>query len=215
MSSSKYTIKASTARDYRAKSIFICAIMTVFAIVAFVLAIYNFFHLKFGFFIGYIIGFSVLLVMISFKMNVTFSTKITADRSFVYLTAWENRLLPYKASLKTPFIREFISDKIVTDKIRISDIKDVYIGTKSYISRISPDSSFSDSLKGLLPQEDLNKISKSDLLCIYDKNSEYHLMNVESFDVRSLCKIVSNILRVNEKAEFHSGSKKYRLYLRK
>ena len=215
MAATKYTARASTGRDYRVKSIFICAFLMVFAIVSFVLIIYNIINLKFGFSLGYLLGFILILILVLFKMNVTFSSKIAADRKNLFLTTWENRLLPYKVSCTVPFIREFISDKISTEKIKISEIKDIYIGTKSYISRLTSDDSFTDTLNSLIPKDDIKKISKSDLLCIYDINSSYHIMNVENFDIRALCKVITNILRVNEKAEFHAGSKKYKLYVRK
>lgn len=211
----KYTSQASVSREFQIKTVIVCAVLMVFALIALGLAIYNIIKLRFGFVIGYLFGMALALMFILIKMNMAFSSRITADRRVVHLTVWENRLLPYKTASTVPFIREFIPEETIVDRIEISEIKAVYIGTKSFITRSDAYGGFDAEIKQLIPAEDIKKITKCDLLCICDESGGYHIMSLENFDIRAVSKIITNILRCNPNTEFATGSKQYRLYVRR
>lgn len=211
--STKYTAQAMTNREYRIKSIIICAVLMVLALTALGLAVYNIIKLKFLFVLGYLIGIILACAVVIMRMNTAFATKIMADRKTVVFYAWENMFVPYKADFSFKFLRDFVPAKTKTEKILISDITDIYIGTRSYILR-SSDDGFSDAILSLISEDDMKKIAKSDLFCI-KAASRYYVMSIDNFDTRAIGKVVSTIIRANESIELHTSSKKYRTYLKR
>lgn len=211
----KYTAQAAVNREFQVRTVITCALLMVFVLIALGLVIYNIIKLRFGFVVGYLTGLALALMFVFIKMNIAFSSKITADRKMITLKVWKNRLLPFKTDCTVPFIREFIPEKTVIDKIEISGIKTIYIGTKSFISRSTVDSNFDMEIIKFIPESDIKKVTKFDLMCICDDNNNYHIMSLENFDVRAVAKIITNALRVNPGAEFYTGSKQYRLYVRR
>ena len=213
MGNSKYVVQACTDREYRVKTVIICTLLMIFALTALGLMIYNLIKLRFGFVIGYALGMVLAVLYVLIRMNIAFSTNVSADRSYLYLTTWENKLLPYKISCNIPFIREFIPEKNQKLRIDINEISNLYIGTKSFITRNMDRPQFNEQFGKDFKHSDLKKINKADILCILTESNTY-FMSVEGFDSKSLYKIIQNILRVNPKIDFHAGSKKYRGYYR-
>lgn len=209
----KYNVQATTAGEYRVKSIIICAILMVLALTAFGLVIYNIIKLNFLFALGYLIGIALALIVVAMRLNTAFPTKIMADRNSLVFVCWDNMLVPYRTDYKVNFLREFVPAKTKTVKIPISEITDIYIGTKSYISR-SADEAFGEVMSQLIPEADMRKIAKSDLFAVRTKKT-FHIMSIDNFDTRTVGKLVSNITRSNESAELHTSSKKYRVYLKR
>lgn len=209
----KYVVQSCVNKNYRIKSVIICAVLMIFSLTALGLMIYNIAKLRFGFAIGYIIGILLAVLYVFIRMNIAFSTNISADKKNIILTMWTNNLLPFKTNCSIPFIREFIPAKNKKIRIDICDINDIYIGTKSFISRNISDNRFNEILKESLKESDLKKVNKSDIFCVLTNNDIY-FMSIDNFDSKSLCKIVQNVLRVNNMIEFHTGSKKYKVYRR-
>lgn len=213
MGASKYVVQACTEKEYRIKSVIVCALLMIFSLTALGLMVYNIIKLRFGFVIGYALGIALCVLYILIRMNIAFSTNISADRKYLYLTMWKNKLLPYKISCKIPFIREFIPEKNQKLKVDINDITSLYIGTKSFIVRNMDKSQFNELFGKGFKDSDLKKVNKYDILCVLTQSNTY-FMSVEGFDSKSVYKIIQNILRVNPEIDFHAGSKKYKGYYR-
>ncbi len=209
----KYTAQATTSKDYRIKSIVICAFLMILALTALGLLVYNLVKLNILFVLGYLIGIALALVAVMMRMNTAFPTHIAADRRTLLLTAWDNMLMPFNVDYKVSFIREFVPAKVVTKRVDILGITDIYIGTRSYIER-STDEGFARTLKSMVSEKYLKRISKSDLFVVKSV-SGYSIMLIDNFDTRAIGKVVSSVLRSNENIEVHTSSKKYRVYLKK
>jgi len=209
----KYSVQAATAREYRVKSVIICAVLMVLALTAFGLTVYNIIKLNFLYVLGYLIGIALALAVVLMRLNITFATRISADRNTLVLTGWDNMLVPYQTDFSVKFLREFVPAKTRSIKVPIEEITDIYIGTKSYISR-SADETFGEVMSQLIPAADMKKIAKSDLFAVRTRRT-FHVMSIDNFDTREVGKLVSNILRANEAAELHTSSKKYRVYLKR
>ena len=211
----KYTAEATTSREFQVKTVISCAFLMMLVLIALGLVVYNIIKLRFGFVIGYLLGMVLALMFVFIKLNIAFPVRIIADRKTVTLRVWKNRLLPFKTDCNIPFFREFIPEKLINDKIEISQIKSVYAGTKSFISRSTADGEFDMRIKKLIPENDIKKVSKCDLLCICDNSDKYHVMTLDNFDTRAVSKVITNVLRVNPQAEFVTGSKLFKSYVRR
>jgi len=211
----KYTAEAATSREFQVKTVISCTFLMIIVLIALGLTLYNIIKLRFGFVIGYLLGMALALMFVFIKLNIAFPVKISADRKTVMLRVWKNRLLPYKTDCNIPFFREFIPEKVINDKIEISQIKTIFVGTKSFISRSTADENFNMSIKKLIPENDIKKITKCDLLCICDYENKYHIMSLENFDTRAAAKIITNVLRVNPEVDFITGSKMFKAYVRR
>ena len=209
-----YGVKAGTKPSYRRKSFIIIAIVSLIALVAVVLAVYNLIETKPLFVISYLIAAFLCLTYVVIRANTTYSTYIAADKKSVYMRRWINGFMPYAAGFPIAVLREFIPAKTELIEIPISEISTVYIGTKNFIKRTAKTAeSFIDDIEPFERSNDFTvkrMIQTMDILYAETFDGDYAYMPINCFSKKAVQRLLKHINLRNQETEFYVYSRSFR-----
>lgn len=209
-----YGVKAGTKASYRRKSFIIIAIMSLIALIAVVLAIYNLIETKPLFVISYLIAAFLCLTYVVIRANTTYPTYIAADKRSIYMRRWVNGFMPYAASFPVALLREFIPAKTELIEVPISEISAVYIGTKNFIKRTAKTADgFMDDIEPFERSKDFTvkrTVQTMDIFYAETFDGDYAYMPVTGFSKKSVLRLLKHINLRNQETEFHVYSRNFR-----
>lgn len=209
-----YGVKALTKPSYRRKSFIIIAIMSLLALIATALAVYNLIETKPLFVISYLIAAFLCLTYVVIRANTTYTTYIAADKRSVYMRRWVNGFMPYAAGFPIAVLREFIPAKTELIEIPISEISAVYIGTKNFIKRTAKTAEgFMDDIEPFERSKDFTvkrTVQTMDIFYVETFDGDYAYMPVNSFSKKTVQRLLKHINLRNQETEFYVYSRNFR-----
>ena len=209
-----FSVKARTNAAYRRKSFIIIAIMSLIALLAVVLAIYNRIGAKPLFVISYLIAALLCVTFVIIRANTVYSTYIAADKRNVYMRRWENGFMPYATGFPIAILREFIPAKTELLEISISEIRDVYIGTKNFLKRSAKTADeFSEIVKPFEKSKDFSvkrTVQTMDIIYIETFDNDFAYMPVVNFPKKTIHRLLKHINLRNQQTEFHIYSRAFK-----
>lgn len=209
-----YSVKTGTKPSYRRKSFIIIAVMSLLALAAVVLAIYNLIETKPLFAVSYLIAAILCLTYVTIRANTVYSTYIAADKRSVYMRRWINGFMPYAAGFPVALLREFIPSKTELIEVPISEISAVYIGTKNFIKRTAKTADgFMDELEPFEKSRDFTvkrTIQTMDIFYAETFDGDYAYMPITGFSKKSVLRLLKHINLRNQETEFHVYSRSFR-----
>lgn len=209
-----YSVKAMTKPSYRRKSFITIAIISVLALAAVVLTVYNLIEGKPLFVISYLIAAVLCVTYVAIRANTVYTTYVAADKRSIYMRRWDNGFMPYATKFPVAVLREFIPARTELLEIRIDEIKDVYIGTKNYLKRtVATSNEFMDELEPYEKSKDFTvkrTVQTMDILYIETFDKEYAYMPITMFSKKSILRLLKHINLRNQQTEFHIYSRAFK-----
>ncbi|MDO5397107.1 MAG: hypothetical protein Q4G33_04180 [bacterium] len=209
-----YSVRAGTKPSYRRKSFVIIAVMSLIAVIAVVLAIYNLIETKPLFVISYLIAAFLCVTYVAIRANTTYSTYIAADKRSVYMRRWTNGFMPYATGFPVALLREFIPARTELIEIPISEISAVYIGTKNFIKRTAKTADdFMDKLEPFERSKDFTvkrTVQTMDIFYAETFDGDYAYMPVTGFSKKTVLRLLKHINLRNQETEFFVYSRNFR-----
>ena len=209
-----YGVKAETMASYRRKSFIIIVVVSLIALTAVVLAVYNLIETKPFFVISYLIAAFLCLTYVVIRANTTYPTYIAADKQSVYMRRWVNGFMPYAVKFPVAVLREFIPAKTELIEIPISEISAVYIGTKNFIKRTAKTAeSFMDDIESFERSKDFTvkrTVQTMDIFYAETFDGDYAYMPVNGFSKKTVQRLLKHINLRNQETEFYVYSRNFR-----
>lgn len=192
----------------------IIKISTVAAICAagILLAAYSFYIQSYIYAVLYVVAVILGLLYVIIKINSVVPCYLAATRDTVYMQCWDNGAFPYRINFKPAFFADFIPAKVEKKEIPIADIKSVMVGSKNFLSRNLPHTSFHKRMEEIAEnrRSDRGAIRKMDFICIEDKKGNVNFMPVTDMEPDNLARVVNLIHRKNEEADIKCNLREIR-----
>ena len=214
-----YKVIAEVERKQRIRGMIFSSILMFLCVGALMLSIYSFASENFVFGFSYIIAILLGLSYIVIKVNQLFSTYIATDDENIIFRCWDNHFFPYNAWNGIPVIREFIPARSEVITIPMKEIKQIVIGTKSYIKRNANSDAFN---KEVLPYEKhkysgiTGMLDKANILYINTKSDESCFMSIEGFNPKETMEVLNRFTRFcDEGVDIRINSRSFKRYLKR
>lgn len=212
-----YSVKAMTKPSYRRKSFITIAILSVVALAAVILAVYNLVSNKPLFVISYLIAALLCVTYVAIRANTVYTTYAAADKRSIYMRRWDNGFMPYATKFPVAILREFIPAKTELLEIRIDEISDVYIGTKNYLKRtVKTADEFMDELEPFEKSKDFTVkriVQTMDIFYVETFDGDYAYMPITMFSKKAILRLLKHINLRNQQTEFHIYSRAFKGFM--
>ena len=209
-----FSVRARTNSAYRRKSFIIMAVISVIALVAVGLAIYNLIGAKPLFVISYLVAAFLCLTFVVIRANTVYSTYIAADKKNVYMRRWDNGFMPYETRFPVAVLREFVPAKTELLEIPISEIREVYIGTKNFLKRTAKTADeFSEIVEPFEKSKDFSvkrTVQTMDIIYIETFDNDFAYMPIVNFPKKTIHRLLKHINLRNQQTEFHIYSRAFK-----
>ena len=209
-----YSVKACTKPSYRRKNFIIIAVISIIALAALILAVYNFVETKMLFVISYLCAAFLCITYVIIRVNTVYSTYLAADKKSVYMRRWDNGFMPYATSFPLAILREFVPARTELVEIPISEISAVYIGTKNYIKRtVQTKGAFADVGGAFEKSRDFTvrkTVQSMDIFYVETSDGDYAYMPIVEFAKKPVQRLLKHINLRNQDTEFFIYSRAYR-----
>lgn len=189
-------VKVSVSRKVRQNAIVKISVVGTVALLGLVLSLYSIFSSNLLFAVWYFVAFILGLSYVVIRINAVFPSYIQVYEDRLVMSVWKNGVMPYRLPEKPTFLSDFMPEKIKKDEIALSEIAEVYVGSKRFFDRTVKDEYYPDMLKTLGQARHLeNTVKRMDFLLVVAKDGEKCFMSVTDFDVKGLSDILDEIER--------------------
>ncbi|MBS7298022.1 MAG: hypothetical protein KIG65_02960 [Eubacteriales bacterium] len=200
-------IKAELAANKKRMNMIKIAIVAAVSVIGLMLAAVSVINSSFLFATAYFIG-GILGVMYTvIKINSTFPQSVVCDGEKLIIRRWENGFFPYVIDFRPRFFADFVPAKTITEEIKVSDIKDMAIGTKAFLSRAVKDFELDKRINDVsaVNRRLASVMKRSDILYIRLNDDRMYVMSVTDFDVDALYRIVDIVEHIAAGLEFKTN----------
>lgn len=209
-----YKVKSSAKPSYKRKNTIVIAIMSLFALFAVIMAVWNLVDKKIAMFISFLIAAFLCVTYVVIRANTVYPTYIAADKRSVYMRRWRNGFMPYAVKFPIAILREFIPEKTELVELPIEDISAVYIGTKNFIKRNAVTAAeFADEVEPFEKSKDFTTkrtVQSMDIFYAETTDGEYVYMPIMYFGAKSMLRLLKHINLRNQNTEFFIYSRAYK-----
>lgn len=190
------SIKVSVNKKTRQKSTIKISLVGTVTLSGFILSIYSLFTANFLFSAWYFVAFILGLSYVVIRINAVFPSYIAIDGDKLIISVWKNGILPYRIPEKPNFVSDFMPEKLKKDEVLLSEISEVYVGSKRFLNRNARDEIYPDILRELDSNRHFEAvIKKMDFLLVVTKDGESCFMSVTDFEIKGLSSLLDEIER--------------------
>lgn len=187
-------VKVSVNKKVRQNATVKISVVGTVTVLGLVLSIYSLFASNFLFALWYFVAFVLGLSYVVIRINAVFPSYVAMDGDKLVMSVWKNGIVPYRLPEKPTFISDFMPEKIKKDEIALSEIAEVYIGSKRFFDRSVKDEHYPYILKSVGDDRHfLGTVKRMDFLLVIAKDGEKCFMSVTDFDIQGLADILDRI----------------------
>lgn len=199
---SRVSLDKKVYREYMFK---IAAVGTI-SIAGLVLGIYSAAIKNYLFAVWYFIAFVLGLSYTVMRINTVFPTYIATDGEKLFMTVWQNGVLPYRVPEKPGFLSDFIPERVKTEEIAVIDIDSIFIGSRKFLQRSLAEEEYPHILKQLDNDRHYDSVLKRmDFIYVKTKDGESSFMSVTDFDIKELASLAEIIERNCAGVQIHTN----------
>ena len=186
--------KVSVNKKVRQNATVKISIVGTVTLLGLVLSLYSIFTSNLLFAVWYFVAFILGLSYVVIRINAVFPSYVSISEDKFIMSVWKNGVMPYRLPEKPTFLSDFMPEKMKKDEIALSEIAEVYIGSKRFFDRNVTDEHYPDILKTLGQDRHFEKaLKRMDFLLVIAKDGEKCFMPVTDFDIEGLANILDEI----------------------
>lgn len=209
-------LKASVNAKLRRNATVKISLVGTVTLVGLVLSLYSLFTANFLFFVWYFIAFVLGLSYVVIRVNSVFPTYLSVENDKLMMSVWDNGIVPYKLPENPTFLSDFMPEKIKKEEINLSEIAEVYIGSKRFFERNLDEAKYPETLKKLCENKHLeNTVKRMDFILVIAKDGESCFMPVTDFDIEALADITDELEKSCAGVKIHIGLPKLKRMIEK
>lgn len=189
-------VKVSVNKKVRRNATVKISVVGTVTLLGLVLSLYSIFTSNLLFAVWYFVAFILGLSYVIIRINAVFPSYVSVYGDKLVMSVWENGIVPYRLPEKPTFLSDFMPEKIKKDEIELSEIAEVYVGSKRFFDRTVKDEYYPEVLKSLGNDRHFESaVKRMDFLLVIAKDGEKCFMSVTDFDVKGLADILDEIER--------------------
>ena len=186
--------KVSVSKKVRRSATVKISVVGTAAILGLVLSMYSLFTANLLFAVWYFVAFVLGLSYAVIRINAVFPSYVSISEDKLVMSVWENGVMPYRIPEKPSFLSDFMPERIKKDEIALSEISEVYIGSKRFFDRTVKDEYYPEILKTIGGDRHFESaVKRMDFMLVIAKDGEKCFMSVTDFDIAGLSDILYEI----------------------
>lgn len=209
------SIKACVSKKKRARGSVSMWIVMFLCVIALALIVYNIIMSNYWYVISYIIGIVLGLSYILVCLNELYSTWVATDGKDLVLQCWDNCFFPHQTLSNIKFFGELLPAKNIRLRVPIVEIKQIIIGTKTYIKRNTTDESFLEAV-ALYEKTRYNSnqkmLDRMDILYVGTTDGDSVFMCVSDFNAKDVMRLMHAVEKTNPEIDVKLNGRQYRSY---
>ncbi len=200
-------VKAELAEKVKRGNIIKIALVATVSVIGLMLAAVSVINGSFIFAIAYFVAGILGVLYTIIKINATFPPSLQCDGEKLTISTWDNGFFPYKIDFKPAFFADFVPAKTVTNEIMVSQICDIAIGTRGYLSKTLKSYELDKRLREIssLSRRLDTVLKRCDIFYLRLKDDRIYTMSVSGFDIESLHALVDMIEHKTAGIEFKTN----------